>query len=83
MAAATARTVRADGIAVVPVQPPPQYVLALAWRHDDLTAAGNRCLAYLRRYRDLHSWIADADAAELTDDHRPKPLAPLLSGPGQ
>jgi DNA-binding transcriptional LysR family regulator len=61
MAETTAKAVRACGIAVVPIQPPPQYVLALAWRQDELTAAAHHCLAYLRRYRDRHSWTADPD----------------------
>jgi hypothetical protein len=34
---ATARAVRPAHVAVVPIQPPPQYVLALAWRR------GARC----------------------------------------
>ena len=49
--------------AVVPLEPPPQYVIALAWRPDEQAAAARRCLDYLRRYRDLHAWISDADAA--------------------
>ena len=57
MAETTARALRADGVAVVPVQPPPQYVLALAWRRDEQAAAAHRFLAYLRNYRDRHAWI--------------------------
>jgi DNA-binding transcriptional LysR family regulator len=57
MAETTAHAVRANGIAVVPIQPPPQYVLALAWRHDEHAAAAHRLLDYLRRYRDQHAWI--------------------------
>jgi len=68
MAETTARAVRADGIAVVPIQPPPQYVLALVWRQDELTAAAHHCLAFLRRYRDRHSWIADLDLTPLESD---------------
>jgi hypothetical protein len=69
MAETTARTVCADGIAVVPVQPPPQYVLALAWRDDEQVAAAYRCLAYLRRYRDRHRWLSDtAQAVEFEDE---------------
>ena len=37
--------------------PPPQYVLALAWRRDEQAAAAHRFLAYLRSYRDRHAWI--------------------------
>jgi len=73
MAETTARAVHADGIAVVPIQPPPQYVLALAWRHDEHAAAALRFLAYLRRYRDQQAWITDPDVAPLTYDHGPSP----------
>jgi DNA-binding transcriptional LysR family regulator len=70
MAETTARTVCADGIAVVPVQPPPQYVLALAWRDDEQAAAAHRCLAYLRRYRDQHRWLPDPDVTPQPPDRR-------------
>jgi len=63
MAETTARALRADGIAVVPVQPPPQYVLALAWRRGEQEAAAHRFLAYLRGYRDRHAWITGPQAA--------------------
>jgi hypothetical protein len=63
MAETTARAVRAEGIAVVPIKPPPQYLLALAWRHDEQAAAAHRFLAYLRRYRDQHAWITDPEMA--------------------
>jgi hypothetical protein len=60
MAETTARAIRADGVAVVPLQPPPQYVLALAWRHHEQAGAARRCLDYLRSYRDRHAWISDS-----------------------
>jgi DNA-binding transcriptional LysR family regulator len=66
MAEATARTVRADGVVVVPLQPPPQYVLALVWRHDEHAAAARRCLDYLRSYRDRNGWISDSAVTPLT-----------------
>ena len=66
MAEPTARTVRADGVVVVPLQPPPQYVLALAWRRDEQSAVARRCLDYLRSYRDRNGWIGDREAAPLT-----------------
>jgi DNA-binding transcriptional LysR family regulator len=71
MAETTAHTVCPDGIAVVPVQPPPQYVLALAWRHDERAAAAHRLLEYMRRYRDQHAWITDPCMAPQTHDHDP------------
>jgi DNA-binding transcriptional LysR family regulator len=64
MAEATARALRADGVAVVPVQPPPQYVLALAWRRGEQAAAARRFLAYLRDYRDRHAWITGAASGQ-------------------
>ena len=58
----TARTVCPADVAVVPVQPPPQYVLALAWCHGQQTAATHRFLSFLRSYRDRHGWTAHAPA---------------------
>jgi hypothetical protein len=66
MAETTARAVHAEGIAVVPVRPPPQYVPALTWRHDEHPAAAHRFLAYLRRYRDQHACITHPGVAPLT-----------------
>ena len=57
MAESTARAVCPAELAVVPIQPPPQYVLALAWRRDVHGAAAHRFLSYLRTYRDQHAWI--------------------------
>jgi len=56
MAEATARAVRPAHVAVVPIQPPPHYVLALAWRRDERAAVAHRFLSCLRSYRDRHSW---------------------------
>jgi DNA-binding transcriptional LysR family regulator len=69
MAEATARAIRADGVVVVPLKPPPQYLLALAWRHDEQSAAARRFLDYLRSYRDRHAWVSDPDVAPLAHDH--------------
>jgi len=79
MAETTAHAIRAEGIAVVPVQPPPQYALALAWRHDEHAPAARRFLAYLRRYRDQHAWITDPDVAPLTTI-RAQALSPGATG---
>ena len=62
MAETTARAVRAAGISVVPVQPPPQYMLGLAWRRDEQATAVHRFLACLRCYRDQHAWITNDDS---------------------
>jgi DNA-binding transcriptional LysR family regulator len=64
MAETTARTLRTDGIAVVPVRPPPQYVLALAWRRDEQAPAAHRFVTYLRSYRDRHQWITGPQVAQ-------------------
>jgi DNA-binding transcriptional LysR family regulator len=71
MAETTARTVCPDGIAVVPIQPPPQYVLALAWRRGEQAATAHRFLAYLRDYRDRHQWITGPQAAPPAHDRDP------------
>ena len=63
MAEATARALHPAHVAVVPIQPPPQYVLALAWRRDEHAAAAHRFLSYLRSYRDGHSWTATPNRA--------------------
>ena len=64
MAEVTARAVCPAEIAVVPVQPPPQYALALAWRRDEHAAAVHQILNYLRSYRDQHAWITDPELAK-------------------
>ena len=71
MAEATAHAIRADGVVVVPLKPPPQYLLALAWRHDEQSAAARRFLDYLRSYRDRHAWVSDPHVAPLAHDHGP------------
>jgi hypothetical protein len=58
----TGRAICPEGVAVVPVQPPPQYVLAVAWRADEHGAAVHRFLAHVRAYRDQHGWLAHGDA---------------------
>lgn len=61
----TARAVRAAGIVVVPLDPPPQYVLALAWRPELRNPAADRFLKCLLAYRDRHAWITDTESAAL------------------
>jgi hypothetical protein len=60
-----------SGLAVVPAQPPPQYVLALAWRRGEPSAAARRFLACLRRYRERHQWITGPQAAPPPRGSRP------------
>ena len=57
MTEATARAVCPADVAVVPVQPPPQYVIALAWCRGEQPSAVDRFLGYLRSYRDRHAWV--------------------------
>ena len=71
MAETTARALHADGVAIVPVQPPPQYVIALAWRRDEQAAAAHRFLDYLRCYRDRHAWITGPQVAPPAHDRDP------------
>ncbi len=61
MAGATARAVCPADLAVVPVRPPPQYVLALAWSRGQQAAAAHRFLSYLRSYREQHAWIMNPE----------------------
>ena len=67
MAEDSAQAVPAVGVAVVSVEPPPQYVLALAWRRDEHDAAAEQFLSHLRSYRDQHGWLT-----------RPEPAAAAL-----
>ena len=62
IAEATARAVRPAHVAVVPIQPPPLYALALAWRCDERAAAAHRFLSYFRSYRDQHGWATTPDS---------------------
>jgi hypothetical protein len=57
MPEATARAVCPADMAVVPVQPPPQCVLALESGSGQQPAPVHRFLSYVRSYRDQHAWI--------------------------
>lgn len=63
MAETTARALSPPEIAVIPIQPPPQYVLALAWRRDDYSPAAHRFLSHIRSYRDQHGWLTNPEPA--------------------
>ena len=60
MAEETARRICPSDVTVVPVQPPPGYVIAVAWRRGDHGPLLERFLGFLRRYRDSGAWPADA-----------------------
>ena len=51
-----ARMVRRAEIAVVLLQPPPLYAVAVAWRRRERGAPVDRLLDHLRGYRDRHAW---------------------------
>lgn len=62
MPEATARALRPPEIAVVPIQPPPLFQLAIAWRRGDNPPLLHRFLEFVRAYRDQHQWISDESA---------------------
>ena len=72
MAEATARAVCPADVVVVPVQPPPQYVLALAWCPGQQGAAVHRFLSYLRSYRERHAWLPEPQF--VSPWHAPRPV---------
>jgi len=45
---------------VVPVQPPPGYVIAAAWRRGNHYPPLQQLLGFVRGYRDTNAWPADA-----------------------
>jgi DNA-binding transcriptional LysR family regulator len=60
MAEETARGICPQGVTVVPVQPPPGYVIAAAWRRGDQHPLLGRFLSFVRSYRDTNTRPADA-----------------------
>ena len=82
MAEATARAARPAHVAVVPIQPPPHYVLALAWRCDERAAAAHRFLSYLRSHRDQQSWITNPEFCAAERQSLPKPWGGRASPTG-
>jgi DNA-binding transcriptional LysR family regulator len=59
MAEQTARGICPEDVVVVPVQPPPRFAVAVAWRRGDHSALLDRFLGFVRGYRDAHAWCAD------------------------
>ena len=59
MAEETARGICPEDVVVVPVQPPPRFAVAVAWRHGDHSALLDRFLGFVRGYRDANAWSAD------------------------
>jgi DNA-binding transcriptional LysR family regulator len=58
MPVSTARAIQPEGTAVVPIEPPPSYSLALTWRQDDGSPLFRHFLDSMRAYRDAHAWAS-------------------------
>ncbi len=56
MSESTARSVQPAGTVTLPIQTPPQFVLALAWPRSNRPPIFDRFLAFVRAYRDEHAW---------------------------
>jgi DNA-binding transcriptional LysR family regulator len=59
MAEETARGICPEDVVAVPVQPPPRFAVAVAWRHGDHSALLDRFLGFVRGYRDTNAWSAN------------------------
>jgi len=59
MAEETAREICPEDVVVVPVQPPPRFAVAVAWRRGDHSALLDRFLSFVRGYRDANAWSDD------------------------
>ena len=56
MAEGTARTIAPEGAVAVPLETPPPFLLAIAWRRGNESPLLHRFLAFVRAYRDEHAW---------------------------
>jgi DNA-binding transcriptional LysR family regulator len=63
MAEGTARAVRPEGAVAVPIQGPPGFVLAMAWRSGNGSPILHRFLTFIRAYRDEHRWTSGSARA--------------------
>ena len=59
MAEGTARTVEPEGAVAVPLETPPPFLLAIAWRRGNDSPLLHRFLAFVRAYRDEHAWAEE------------------------
>jgi DNA-binding transcriptional LysR family regulator len=57
MAEGTARALQPEGAVAVPIEPPPEYVLAVSWRRGNEAPVLQRFLAFIRAYSDQHGWV--------------------------
>ena len=63
MAEETAEAAGLDEAEVVPIEGPPLYWLALAWRAGNGSPILDRFLDFMRAYRDEHAWAEDPVSA--------------------
>jgi DNA-binding transcriptional LysR family regulator len=64
MAEGAARASEPEGAITVPIDPPPQCLIALAWRGGNGMPQVGRFLDFMRAYRDEHGWIGEPVPAE-------------------
>jgi DNA-binding transcriptional LysR family regulator len=71
MADATARAIRPDGAVAVPIDAPPEFELAVAWRTGNGAPMLDRFLAFIRAYRDAQGWTDGTGESTTTDGPSP------------
>jgi DNA-binding transcriptional LysR family regulator len=59
MAEGTARTIEPEGTVAVPLEAPPPFLLAIAWRRGNGSPQLHRFLDFVRAYRDEHAWAEE------------------------
>ena len=69
MAEQTARGICPPDVTVVPVQPPPQFAIAVAWRRGDNSTLLDRFLGFIRGYRDTNAWCTDTQRLSPQHQH--------------
>jgi DNA-binding transcriptional LysR family regulator len=59
MSEPTARAVEPEGTVAVPLETPPPFLLAIAWRRGNCSPLLHRFLDFIRAYRDEHAWAEE------------------------
>jgi DNA-binding transcriptional LysR family regulator len=59
MSEPTARAVAPEGAVPVPLETPPPFLLAIAWRRGNSSPLLHRFLDFLRAYREEHDWAKE------------------------
>jgi DNA-binding transcriptional LysR family regulator len=54
----TARAVQPDGAVAVPLEPPPEFTLSVAWRSGNGSPVLDRFVSFVRAYSAEHGWTA-------------------------